>query len=218
MNNMKKLEIHNNVLIVTDEEYPTAIIPLDDVVKLATIYDETKNAYLIELYFYHEQKVGGFACFPTIMFNGKMLHVLTPNYHESYCQDIQLIQDIEHDSFICISDKQTLSKNNKKELIYINFEFLDDVKIGLNPFLTNNILYELSNLEDVSNSYEKENCIIPVTIFCIFNNHNIKTEINNIPFVIQKIGTIKNKSKKITKVLEFLIAHMHNGNIHYKSL
>jgi hypothetical protein len=59
MNNMKKLEIKNNLLIVTDEEYPTAILPLDDVVKLATIYDETKKAYLIELYFYHEQKVDG---------------------------------------------------------------------------------------------------------------------------------------------------------------
>lgn len=213
MNNIKKLEIQNNLLIVIDEEYPTALIPLDDVVKLTTIYDETKNAYLIELYFYHERKVDGFACFPTIMFNGKMLHVLTQNYHESYCQDIQVIQDIEHNSFICVSDRPEI---NKKELIYINFEFLDDVKIGINPFLTNNILYELSNLEDVSNSYEKENCIIPATIFCIFNNHNIKTEINNIPFVIQQIGIIKNKSKKITKVLEFLIAHMHNGNIHYK--
>lgn len=211
----KNLEIQDNLLIITDEEYPAAMIPLDDVVKLATIYDETKKAYLIELYFYNEQKVDGFACFPTIMFNGKMLHVLTPNYHESYCQDTQLIQDIEHDSFICVSDKQEI---NKKELVYINFEFLDDVKIGIKPFLTNNIFYELSNLADVSNSYEKENCIIPVNIFCMFNNHNIKTEINNIPFVVQKIGTIKNKSKKITKVFEFLIAHMYNGNIHYKSL
>lgn len=157
----------------------------------------------------------GFACSPTIMFNGKMLHVLTPNYHESYCQDVQLIQDVEHDSFICVSDRPEI---NKKELIYINFEFLDDVKIGLKPFLTNNILYELSNLEDVSNSYEKENCIIPVNIFCIFNTHNIKTEINNIPFVVQKIGTIKNKSKKITKVFEFLIEHMDNGTLHYKIL
>lgn len=218
MNNMKKLEIKNNLLIVTDEEYPTAIIPLDDVVKLATIYDETKKAYLIELYFYHKQKVDGFACFPTIMFNGKMLHVLTQNYHESYCKDIQLIQDIEHNSFICVSDKRELIEINKKELIYINFEFLDDVKIGLKPFLTNNILYELSNLEDVSNSYEKENCIIPVNIFCIFNTHNIKTEINNIPFVVQKISTIKNKSKKITKVFEFLIEHMDNGTLHYKTL
>ena len=34
---MKKLEIQNNLLIVTNEEYPTEMIPLDDVVKLATI-------------------------------------------------------------------------------------------------------------------------------------------------------------------------------------
>ena len=59
MNNMKKLEIQNNLLIVTDEEYQTAMIPLNDVVKLATVYDETEKAYLIELYFYHEQKVDG---------------------------------------------------------------------------------------------------------------------------------------------------------------
>lgn len=56
MNNMKKLEIKNNLLIVTDEEYPTAIIPLDDVVKLATIYDETKKAYLIEYIFTMSKK------------------------------------------------------------------------------------------------------------------------------------------------------------------
>jgi hypothetical protein len=53
----KNLEIQDNLLIITDEEYPAAMIPLDDVVKLATIYDETKKAYLIELYFYNEQKV-----------------------------------------------------------------------------------------------------------------------------------------------------------------
>lgn len=47
MNNMKKLEIQNNLLIVTDEEYQTAMIPLNDVVKLATVYDETEKAYLI---------------------------------------------------------------------------------------------------------------------------------------------------------------------------
>lgn len=76
----KNLEIQDNLLIITDEEYPAAMIPLDDVVKLATIYDETKKAYLIELYFYNEQKVDGCACFPTIMFNGKMLHVLTVTY------------------------------------------------------------------------------------------------------------------------------------------
>lgn len=214
----KNLEIQDNILIITDEEYPEAIIPLDDVVKLATIYDETKKAYLIELYFYNEQKVDGFACFPTIMFNGKMLHVLTPNYHESYCQDIQLIQDIEHDSFICVSDKRALSEINKKELIYINFEFLDDVKIGIKPFLTKNILYELSNLEDLSNSYQKEQNIISVNIFSIFTNRGVQTKINDIPFVIQKIGKIKNKSKKITKGFEFLIEHMDNGILHYKTL
>lgn len=192
MNNMKKLEIQNNVLIVTDEEYPTAIIPLDDVVKLATIYDETEKAYLIELYFYHEQKVGGFACFPTIMFNGKMLHVLTPNYHESYCQDIQLIQDIEHDSFICISDK--------RELIYINFEYLDSI---------NNIGYELSSPKDSS-------IVCNIDLFSLFITHNIETRVNNLSFIVQKLDTIKNKSKKTTEVFEFLVEYLDNGKNSYK--
>lgn len=192
MNNIKKLEIQNNLLIVTDEEYPTALIPLDDVVKLATIYDETKNAYLIELYFYHEQKVGGFACFPTIMFNGKMLHVLTQNYHESYCQDIQLIQDIEHNSFICVSDK--------RELIYINFEYLDSI---------NNIGYELSSPKDSS-------IVCNIDLFSLFITHNIETRVNDIPFIVQKLNTIKNKSKKTTEVFEFLVEYLDNGKNSYK--
>lgn len=192
MNNIKKLEIHNNLLIVIDEEYPTALIPLDDVVKLATIYDETKNAYLIELYFYHEQKVDGFACFPTIMFNGKMLHVLTQNYHESYCQDIQLIQDIEHNSFICVSDK--------RELIYINFEYLDSI---------NNVGYELSSPKDSS-------IVCNIDLFSLFITHNIETRVNDIPFIVQKLDTIKNKSKKTTEVFEFLVEYLDNGKNSYK--
>ena len=192
MNNIKKLEIQNNLLIVIDEEYPTALIPLDDVVKLATIYDETKNAYLIELYFYHEQKVDGFACFPTIMFNGKMLHVLTQNYHESYCQDIQLIQDIEHNSFICVSDK--------RELIYINFEYLDSI---------NNVGYELSSPKDSS-------IVCNIDLFSLFITHNIETRVNDIPFIVQKLDTIKNKSKKTTEVFEFLVEYLDNGKNSYK--
>ena len=189
---MKKLEIQNNLLIVTDEEYPTAMIQLDDVVKLATIYDETKNAYLIELYFYHKQKVDGFACFPTIMFNGKMLHVLTQNYHESYCQDIQLIQDVEHDAFICVSDKP--------ELIYINFEYLDSI---------NNIGYELSGPKDSS-------IVCNIDLFSRFITHNIETRVNNIPFIVQKMNTIKNKSKKTTEVFEFLVEYLDNSKNCYK--
>ena len=200
MNNMKKLEIKNNLLIVTDEEYPTAIIPLDDVVKLATIYDETKKAYLIELYFYHEQKVDGFAFFPTIMFNGKMLHVLTQNYHESYCQDIQLIQDVEHDSFICISDKRALSEKNQKELIYINFEFLDDV---------NNIGYELTSPKDSS-------IVCNMDLFSTFVTHNIETRVNDLSFIVQKLDTIKNKSKKATEAFEFLVEYLNNSKNCYK--
>lgn len=192
MNNMKKLEIQNNLLIVTDEEYPTALIPLDDVVKLATIYDETKNAYLIELYFYQEQKVDGFACFPTIMFNGKMLHVLTQNYHESYCQDLQLIQDVEHDAFICVSDKP--------ELIYINFEYLDSI---------NNIGYELSSPKDSS-------IVCNIDLFSRFITHNIETRVNNIPFIVQKMNTIKNKSKKATEAFKFLVEYLDNGKNSYK--
>ena len=92
------------------------------------------------------------------------------------------------------------------------------IKIGIKPFLTKNILYELSNLEDLSNSYQKEQNIISVNIFSIFTNHGVQTKINDIPFVIQKIGKIKNKSKKITKVFEFLIKHMDNGTLHYKKL
>lgn len=200
MNNMKKLEIKNNLLIVTDEEYPTAIIPLDDVVKLATIHDETKKAYLIELYFYHEQKVDGFACFPTIMFNGKILHVLTQNYHESYCQDIQLIQDVEHDYFICISDKRTLSEKNQKELIYINFEFLDDV---------NNIGYELTSPKDSS-------IVCNMDLFSTFVTHNIETRVNDLSFIVQKLDTIKNKSKKATEAFKFLVEYLDNGKNCYK--
>ena len=192
MNNMKKLEIQNNLLIVTDEEYPTALIPLDDVVKLATIYDETKNAYLIELYFYQEQKVNGFACFPTIMFNGKMLHVLTQNYHESYCQDIQLIQDIEHNSFICVSDKQ--------ELIYINFEYLDSI---------NNIGYELASPKDSS-------IVCNMDLFSRFVTHNIETRVDDLSFIVQKLDTIKNKSKKTTEVFEFLVEYLDNSKNCYK--
>lgn len=200
MNNMKKLEIQNNLLIVTDEEYQTSMIPLDDVVKLATIYDETEKAYLIELYFYHEQKVDGFACFPTIMFNGKMLHVLTQNYHESYCQDIQLIQDVEHDSFICISDKRALSEKNQKELIYINFEFLDDV---------NNIGYELTSPKDSS-------IVCNMDLFSTFVTHNIETRVNDLSFIVQKLDTIKNKSKKATEAFKFLVEYLDNGKNSYK--
>ena len=192
MNNMKKLEIQNNLLIVTDEQYPTAIIPLDDVVKLATVYDETKKAYLIELYFYHEQKVDGFACFPTIMFNGKMLHVLTQNYHESYCQDIQLIQDVEHDAFICVSDKP--------ELIYINFEYLDSI---------NNIGYELTSPKDFS-------IVCNMGLFSQFITHNIETRVNDLSFIVQKLNTIKNKSKKTTEVFEFLVEYLDNSKNCYK--
>lgn len=188
----KNLEIQDNLLIITDEEYPAAMIPLDDVVKLATIYDETKKAYLIELYFYNEQKVDGCACFPTIMFNGKMLHVLTPNYHESYCQDIQLIQDVEHDSFICVSDKP--------ELIYINFEYLDSI---------NNIGYELSSPKDSP-------IVCNIDSFSTFVTHNIETRVNDLSFIVQKLDTIKNKSKKTTEVFEFLVEYLDNGKNSYK--
>lgn len=183
MNNMKKLEIQNNLLIVTDEEYQTSMIPLDDVVKLATIYDETEKAYLIELYFYHEQKVDGFACFPTIMFNGKMLHVLTQNYHESYCQDIQLIQDVEHDSFICISDKRVLSEKNQKELIYINFEFLDDV---------NNIGYELTSPKDSS-------IVCNMDLLLII----LKLELTTFPLLFKNWTQSKTNPRKPQKLLSF---------------
>lgn len=195
----KNLEIQDNILIITDEEYPEAMIPLDDVVKLATIYDETKKAYLIELYFYNEQKVDGFACFPTIMFNGKMLHVLRPNYHESYCQDVQLIQDVEHDSFICVSDKREL-RTNQKELIYINFEFLDSI---------NNIGYELTSPKDSS-------IVCNMDLFSRFITHNIETRVNNIPFIVQKMNTIKNKSKKATEAFEFLVEYLDNSKNCYK--
>ena len=195
----KNLEIQDNLLIMTDEEYPVAMIPLDDVVKLATIYDETKKAYLIELYFYNEQKVDGFACFPTIMFNGKMLHVLTPYYHESYRQDVQLIQDVEHDSFICVSDKREL-RTNQKELIYINFEFLDSI---------NNIGYELI-------SPKASSIVCNIDFFSRFITHNIETRVNNIPFIVQKMNIIKNKSKKTTEAFEFLVKYLNNSKNCYK--
>ena len=168
MNNMKKLEIQNNLLIVTDEEYQTSMIPLDDVVKLATIYDETEKAYLIELYFYHEQKVDGFACFPTIMFNG---------------QDIQLIQDVEHDSFICISDKRALSEKNQKELIYINFEFLDDV---------NNIGYELTSPKDSS-------IVCNMDLLLII----LKLELTTFPLLFKNWTQSKTNPRKPQKLLSF---------------
>jgi hypothetical protein len=126
------------------------------------------------------------------MFNGKMLHVLTQNYHESYCQDIQLIQDIEHNSFICVSDK--------RELIYINFEYLDSI---------NNIGYELSSPKDSS-------IVCNIDLFSLFITHNIETRVNDIPFIVQKLDTIKNKSKKTTEVFEFLVEYLDNGKNSYK--
>ena len=134
----------------------------------------------------------GFACFPTIMFNGKMLHVLTQNYHESYCQDIQLIQDVEHDAFICVSDKP--------ELIYINFEYLDSI---------NNIGYELTSPKDFS-------IVCNMGLFSQFITHNIETRVNDLSFIVQKLNTIKNKSKKTTEVFEFLVEYLDNSKNCYK--
>ena len=73
----------------------------------------------------------------------------------------------------------------------------------------NNIGYELSSPKDSS-------IVCNIDLFSRFITHNIETRVNNIPFIVQKMNTIKNKSKKVTEAFKFLVEYLDNGKKCYK--
>lgn len=73
----------------------------------------------------------------------------------------------------------------------------------------NNIGYELSSPKDSP-------IVCNIDSLSLFITHNIETRVNDLSFIVQKLNTIKNKSKKNTEVFEFLVEYLDNSKNCYK--